>query len=101
MRLKRKREVMMVTDTISSQDRYRFSVTISAATFCTLPVADSQVTVDPLGIAKFTFSDGSFYLVRDQKIVPPLMNTASVQLGKDIVLWLHPKSELPSLRTTL
>ena len=101
MRLKRKHEVMLVADTISTQDRYQFSITLNVTTFCALPVVDSLVAVDPNGIAKVAYSDGSFYLLRDQKLTPSITTFSTAPLGREIALWLHPKTISPELHTTL
>ena len=100
-RLKRKHEVMLVTETISTQERYRFSTTLSAASFCSLSPADMLVTVDPHGITKLSYDDGSFYLLRDQAITPPITAFSIDPLGKEIALWLHPKSVALNPHTTL
>lgn len=98
-RLKRKREVMLVTETISTQDRYRFSTTFSAASFCSLPVADILVAVDPHGITKLSYDDGSFYLLRDQAITLPITAFSIDPLGKEIAFWLYSKSGSPDPHT--
>lgn len=91
LRLRRQHDIMLVTGTVSAQDRDQFSITLLAATFRTLPVAESVVSVDPSGVAKVSFEDGSVWLMRDQTVVPPVTTFSNAPLGEEIVLWLHPK----------
>lgn len=88
-RLKRKHDQMLIVDTVSAQERYRFGVTLSAEAISLLPTADSLVTVDPYGLVKFAYSDGDIYLIRNQKLVPPITTFVSAPLGKDIAFWLY------------
>ena len=52
-RLKRKYEVLAVTDTISSQASYKFSTAILARSFRRVPAAAYTATVSPNGIVQF------------------------------------------------
>jgi hypothetical protein len=99
-RLKRKYEVLAVTDTISSQASYKFSTAILARSFRRVPAAAYTATVSPNGIVQFRNAAQIAYVFRDQGIKEPLHRFVSDPLGKDISFWLHPTKEPPSPDTS-
>jgi hypothetical protein len=100
-RIVRGKEVRLVVDTLSKQDAYSFSGTLTSATFLKLMDDSYSVSIGRNNITRLSGNNSSLdYLFRNQEYTEPVSFSSTEQFGSEIALWLHSNSYEQVIHTT-
>ena len=100
-RIVRGQEVRLVVDTLSKQDAYSFSTTLTSATFLKLMADSYSVSIGRNNITRLSGNNSSLdYLIRNQEFTEPVSFSSTEQFDSEIALWLHSNSYEQVIHTT-